>query len=99
MDEANGFTMTRRKCLLGALLAPLVRPLAALGLGPQPYDSLAVMGKLDGTLSVSVPREAVEYMFLRGWTISDNNNGMFLMELPQLDSEVKPDGREDRQSD
>ena len=29
------FTVTRRACLIGALIAPFMRPLAALGLEPQ----------------------------------------------------------------
>jgi len=40
MMEADRFTMTRRGALLGVLLAPLVRPLKALGFErPDPWES------------------------------------------------------------
>ena len=83
----NKFTVNRRTCLLGALLAPLMHPLAAIELFQQPYNELEVMGKINGTSFVKVPEKAgkvVEWMILHGWTVSSERNGMLLMELAPL---------------
>ncbi len=78
--------ISRRACLFGAAMAVLAKPLAEIGLEPQPYNELSVMGNIDGTLFVSVPEKLFGWMVCHGWETCDNQNtdGMIQMKLEPL---------------
>ena len=82
MEQNSEPAVTRRSCLLGAIIAPLVGYLPAIVPERKPYDDLAVMGDLNGISSVSVQKEAVSWMVFNGWKIRsvDEANGRFQME-------------------
>ena len=82
MSDSGECTVTRRTCLLGALLAPFAGAVTAMGLGQ--VGRLDVMGPLNRDLFTSVPNEDVGWMICQGWKVidkQDDKHGWFRMKL------------------